>query len=396
MIIFIKTFYSLLIMNIKIIRRRIGLSLVAVLSVAVVVGVFLAILSMAGGFVKVYNSAGSDNTLIIMASGAKSEINSYLPRDQVDIIFDAIKMIKMDQVAVISPEVFLVVDAPDKGTGKAMNLPIRGVLSEKIIAQKAITISSGRMFQWGQQEIIIGNSAAKKYQGFELGQKIKLGNKTWTVVGTFSAGGSVIESEVWGDANVLQSMFNRPAVFQSARLFDVSEEQYKALKKELSNDPRVDVILQTEKAYYMEQSEGVVGFIRGLGYPIVFIMAIGAFVGSFNTMFASISARQKEIATLRVIGFGGSSILLATLFESLILAIIGAVIGIAVTYLMFNGFTASTLSDQSFSQVVFDFTITQEMAKQAMIVGCVIGLFGGVYPAIKATKIPLNVALGNG
>jgi len=380
-------------LNVLNIRHRIATSLVAVIGVAAVVLVFAAVLSMAKGFERTMISAGADDTAIIMRSGSTAELNSGLSNDQVLIVANAPGVLKDGDQAVTSAELYVVVDIRKKSTDADANVPFRGVQSKAMQVRQNIEIAEGRMFEPGRNEIIVGRAAQLEFAGLELGSSIKFGQSVWTIVGVFTAGGSVSESELWTDVRVLQGAYRRGNSYQSVRAKLETRESLQILKDALDNDPRVDVDVMSEQEYYSTQAQPLSQFIRLIGYPLTVLMAIGAVFGALNSMYSSVSVRGKEIATLRALGFGPFAVLVSTIIESTILALAGGALGGAIAYLVFNGFRVSTLNGASFSQVVFDFAVTPDLLAQGLVAATIIGLIGGFFPAVRAARLPVAQAL---
>jgi putative ABC transport system permease protein len=380
-------------LNVLNIRHRIATSLVAVIGVAAVVLVFAAVLSMAKGFERTMISAGADDTAIIMRSGSTAELNSGLSNDQVLIVANAPGVLKDGDQAVTSAELYVVVDIRKKSTDADANVPFRGVQSKAMQVRQNIEIAEGRMFEPGRNEIVVGRAAQLEFAGLELGSSIKFGQSVWTIVGVFTAGGSVSESELWTDVRVLQGAYRRGNSYQSVRAKLETRESLQILKDALDNDPRVDVDVMSEQEYYSTQAQPLSQFIRLIGYPLTVLMAIGAVFGALNSMYSSVSVRGKEIATLRALGFGPFAVLVSTIIESTILALAGGALGGAIAYLVFNGFRVSTLNGASFSQVVFDFAVTPDLLAQGLVAATIIGLIGGFFPAVRAARLPVAQAL---
>ena len=380
-------------LNIRNLPQRISSSLVAVIGVAAVVLVFAAVLSMAKGFERTMVSAGSEDTAIVMRSGATSELNSGLSNDQMLVISSAPGILKRDDSPVVSAELYVVVSLERKSDGEDANVPLRGVQAAAFDVRDNARLVEGRMFEPGKYELITGRSAQAEYSDLDVGSTIVFGQTEWTIVGAFEAGGSVSESELWTDVRVLQDVYRRGNSYQSVRVRLEGPDGLAALEAALKEDPRIDPDVMSERTYYSTQAEGLSNFIRMVGYPLTFLMAIGAIFGALNSMYSSISARGKEIATLRALGFGPFPVLMSTVIESLLLALTGGVIGGAVAWLVFNGFRVSTLNGASFSQVVFDFAVTPDLLLQGLIAALVIGFFGGLFPAVRAARMPVAQAL---
>ena len=380
-------------LNLRNIPQRLASSAVAVVGVGAVVLVFAAVLSMATGLERTMVSAGTDDTAVIMRSGSTSELNSGLSNEQVLIVANAPGVLKNGDRTVMSAELYVVTDVKKRSNQADANVPFRGVQEGAFEVRQGIRIADGRMFEPGKNEIVVGLAAQREFEGLETGSIIRFGQNEWTVVGAFDAGGSVSESELWTDVRVLQSAYRRGNSFQSVRVKLQSPEAIETLRQALADDPRIDPVVMTELDYYSSQSQGLVQFIKVVGYPLTILMAIGAIFGALNTMYSSVSIRGKEIATLRALGFGPAAVLFSTVIESVLLALAGGVLGGLVAYLVFNGFQVSTLNGPSFSQVVFDFAVTPELLGQGMRAALIIGVVGGLFPAIRAARLPVATAL---
>ena len=380
-------------LNILTLSQRIATSSVAIIGVAAVVLVFAAVMSMAKGFERTMTLAGSDDTAIIIRAGSTSEIASGLSNDQVLIVESAPGVLRDGDKAVISAELFVLVDVPLRSADTDANAPFRGVGPSAFAVRDNTGLVAGRMFEPGKNELIVGRAAQSEFKGLDLGATIKFGRTDWQIVGVFEADGGVVESELWTDVRVLQGAYRRGNSFQTVRVRLQSPDSIAALREALQKDPRLDVDVFTEREFYSSQAEGTATFIRTLGFPITILMAIGAIFGALNSMYSSVSTRGKEIATLRALGFGPMSVLISTIVESTLLALVGGVIGGLVAFLVFNGFTVSTLSNASFSQVVFDFAVTPDLLLQGLYTALIIGAFGGLFPAIRAARLPVAQAL---
>lgn len=380
-------------LNLRNLPQRIGSSVVAVIGVAAVVLVFAAVLSMAKGFERTMISAGSEDTAIIMRSGSTSELNSGISNEQTLIVADAPGVLKDGDESIMSAELYVVVDVRKRTSNTDANVPFRGIQPGAFDVRNNVSLIEGRMFEEGKNEIIVGRSAQQEFLGLETGSTIRFGQSEWQVVGAFEAGGSVSESELWTDVRVLQGAYRRGNSFQSVRVKLQSEGSLETLTAALKNDPRIDPDVMTEKEYYSGQAEPTSRFIKTIGYPLTILMAVGAVFGALNSMYSSVSVRGKEIATLRALGFGPISVLISTMIESTLLALVGGVLGGAVAFLVFNGFQVSTLNGASFSQVVFDFAVTPDLLVNGLYVALIIGAFGGLFPAIRAARLPVAQAL---
>jgi len=378
-------------MVLRTIPQRLGASLAAAVGVAGVVGVMVAVLSIAAGFRATLERTGSEDTALVLRSGSDNEMSSALSLDQARIIADAPGVRRGPDGPLTSAELYVIVDLPKRSTGTEANVPLRGVRPVTFALRDRVRIVSGRTFESGRNEILAGVGAAREFS-LDLGQRLRWGENEWTVVGLFEAGGSLSESELWCDVNVLQPAYRR-TMFQSVSVKLESPEAFDAFKDALTADPRLQVKVLREPDYYARQSDILNGIITGLGTLVAVLMGIGAVFGALNTMYSAVAARTREIATLRALGFGGGPTVVAVLVESLVLATGGGVIGGLVAYLAFNGYTASTINWASFSQVVFAFEVTPRLLATGLLVSLVMGLLGGLFPAIRAARVPVASAL---
>lgn len=375
--------------NLKSIAQRRWLSLSTVIAIALVVIVLLAFLAMANGFQRTIAGSGADDIAIVLRAGSQAEINSTVSRDQVRLIEDGPGIARgSDGKPLISPELYLVVDGIKRSTKTKANLPLRGIGEQGSTLRKDIVITAGRMFNRGSNEVVVGKALLREFEGFDLGSTVSFGATRWTVVGVFEAGGSVFESEIWADLNVVQSLFNRNNIVQTVRARLTGPAALNELKSYSDNDPRLKLDVKSEAAYFAEQASQTSDLIQKLGWPLAIAMALGAVAGALNTMYSSVAARATEIATLRAIGFGGFPAFVGTLAESLLLAVIGGLLGAAATYLIFDGVTASTLGG-NFTQVVFDFKLSPWLIAEGVALALIVGLIGGLFPALRAARLPI-------
>ena len=381
------------VINVKSIPQRFWLSLSTVVAVALVVMVLLAFLAMAYGFQRTLAGTGAADVAIALRGGAAAEINSAVTREQVRLIEEGPGIARnAEGRPLVSAELYLVVDGVKRSTGTKANLPLRGIGREGAAIRKGITLVEGRMFNPGANEVVVGRSLLTEFSGFDLGETVRLGTSRWTVVGVFTADGSVFESEIWADLPVVQSLFKRDNYFQTIRAKLVDPAAIETLKRYSDGDPRLKLDVKSEADFFAEQSSQTSDLIQKLGWPLAIAMAFGALAGALTTMYSSVAARAVEIATLRAIGFGGIPAFIGTLVESLILSALGGLIGTVATYLIFDGFTTSTLG-ASFTQVVFSFELSPGLIAQGVGLALAVGLFGGLFPAIRAARLPIVAGL---
>jgi len=371
--------------------QRWGASSVIVIGIAGVVGVLVAMLAMGEGFKATLDKTGDDNTAILLRAGSQAETNSVITRDQTPLIAALPGIVHAaDGKALVSPELSQVVNLVSRNDGSDVNVQFRGVGPEGWAIRPQIKIVQGRKFNPGLREIVIGKGAQTQFRDMAVGKQLKLANQQWTIVGVFEAKDSH-DSELWTDADVLGPSYQRQA-FQSVTVKLTGLSGFKQLKAALAGDPRLKLDVATTRDYYGKQSEGLTKLIRILGSVIGVIMAIGAVFGALNSMYAAVAGRAREIATLRALGFRGLPVVTAVMLETMLLALLGGVLGAAIAWLVFNGYTVSTLGN-NFSQVVFQFKVSPELAWTGLKWALGIGLVGGLFPALRAARLPVTEAL---
>lgn len=371
--------------------QRWGASSVIVVGIAGVVGVLVAMLAMGEGFKATLNRTGNETTAIILRGGSQAETNSVITRDQVPLIgqLDGIARSR-DGRPLVSPELSQVVSLVTRADGTDANAQLRGVGAMAWELRPQVRIVEGRRFEPGRRELVVGRGAREQYVGLEVGRTLELANQPWTVVGVFESGDSH-ESELWADAEVLGPTYQRTA-FQSVTVKLDGKRGLARLKAAMAADPRLKLDVETTRHYYNKQSAGLTRLIQILGTVVGAIMAVGAVFGALNTMYAAVAARAREIATLRAIGFRGLPVVVAVMLETMLLALLGGLVGALLAWLVFNGYTASTLSG-NFSQVVFQFQVGPELVWTGLKWALGIGLVGGLFPALRAARLPVTEAL---
>jgi putative ABC transport system permease protein len=384
--------WAVSILNLRTLNERRGSSLATIFGVGGVVLVFVAVLSIAEGFKATLASTASPEGVLILRGGSDSEMMSGLTRDIARIIQDGPGLQKDAGKPVASAELYVVVDLPKQSTGTDANVPLRGVQAAGPEVHKSFKIVEGRMFESGKNEVVAGEAAAREFRGLTLGSELKLGGASWKVVGLFTSGGSSSESEIWTDVDVLMPAFRRSA-FQSVHAKLISPDRFNQFKDALTTDPRLDVKVIRETDYYAEQSRALVDIVTVLGLIISVLMAIGAVFGAILTMYSAVTQRTREIATLRALGFRGGPVVISVLVEALVLSLLGGIVGGAAAYLVFNGYTTSTMNWQTFSQVAFAFKVTPRLLILAIVATLPMGLIGGIFPARRAATMPVVNAL---
>jgi putative ABC transport system permease protein len=382
-----------LIYNVRSVKARWTSAIVAVLGIAGTVGVFVAMLSLARGFRATLVASGSADNAIIMRAGATSEMMSGVALDQVKIMQDAPGVARGADGPLVTSEVVVVAPFPLKSTGTDANVQVRGVSANVLTVRRNVKIVQGRMFQPGLAELVVGKNANSTYSGLTVGNSVNFGGGRWQIVGVFDAGGSAFDSEVWCDARVLDDVYKRPTnVFQSVTVHLTSPDALQQFKDAVTADPRLSVDVSREIDYYAKQSTRMTTLITILGGLVASVMAIGAIFGALNTMYSAVTERSREIATMRAIGFGAGSVVVSFVIEALCIALVGGVLGCLVV-LPLNGLTTGTMNWQTFSHLAFAFRITPALLAWGVVFALLMGLVGGVPPALRAARARVAVAL---
>jgi len=386
-------FGSLLGVNLRTLSQRRGAALAAVVGIAGVVTVFLAVLSIAQGILRTMEmSVGLDNA-IVLRSGSDTEMMSGLTGDEARLISEAPGIVQGPNGPQASSELFVIINLPKRSTGTDANVPLRGVVPAAVEIRDRFVVTQGRFFEWGLAEVVVGIGASREFAGLKLGDEIEVGRDRWPVVGIFEAEGGIAESEIWCDASVLQSAYRRGNSYQSVYARLESASSFSEFKDSLTSDPRLNVKVLREADYYASQTTILYGLITGLGTLIAGLMGLGAIFGALNTMYSAVASRTREIATLRAMGFRASPVIGAVIFESLVLAAAGGLIGGSLAYFVFDGFRASTINYASFAQIAFAFDVSPGLLAQGIVYALLIGLIGGLFPAIRAARTPIATAL---
>ena len=375
-------------MNLRTMPLRLGTSLVVVIGIAGVVGVLVSVLAMSEGFRHTLASTGRPGRVIMLRAGSDSEMSSGVAREQ------AVLLGSLPGLTRASAELVVMVDLPRRGGSEPNNVPVRGVQPTVFDLRDEVRIVEGRPFARGVREVIVGRKASRQFAGLEVGSRIGFRDSEWIVVGIFTSGGDVHESEIWADTEVAMSAFRRTG-FQSvtATLADPSNAGLAAVRETVARDRRLSINVLREPEYYAKQANVLATLIDVLGYSVAVFMAIGATFGALNCMYSSIASRQVEIATLRAIGFGATPVVVSVMIEALLLALVGGAVGGGLAWLYCDGVSLSTLNFSTFSQVAFDFRVTRGLLVRGLGWALLIGLAGGLLPAIRAARLPVTVAL---
>jgi putative ABC transport system permease protein len=380
--------------NFRSIRARWTSTIVAILGIAGTVGVFVAMLSLARGFKATLVASGSPGNALVMRAGSASEMMGGITLESIKVLQDAPGIARdASGSPLLTQDVVGVIPVPLISTGTDANVQVRGVSPNVLEVRKFVKIVQGRMFQAGLNELVVGKNASKTYQGLTVGNKLDFAGGHWQVVGVFDAGGSAFDSEVWCDSQIFNQVLQRPAnIFQSATVHLASPATFQEFKDAVVKDPRMNVDVYREVDYYAKQSTTMTRLITVLGGLVAGIMAIGAIFGALNTMYSAVAERGREIATMRAVGFSTWNVILSFLFEALLISFLGGIIG-CLAVLPLNGLTTSTMNFQTFSNVAFAFKITFDLLLMGVLFALVMGVLGGLLPAVRAAVQPVSVAL---
>ena len=387
----VKQILSITALGLRSIPERIGPTLVIVVGLAGVVAVFTALLAMAAGFSATLESAGRPDVALVLRGGSQAELNSGISRQQGTIIKQVAGAARdADGQPIASAEVVVIAELIKAGEKTGSNITVRGVETAAFTLRPQLKIVEGRRFGSGLRELIVGQGVTRQFEGARIGQIIRMRGSDWTVVGIFATG-DAYESELWADVDVAQSTFDRQG-YSAIRLQFADAGELQTIKDTLSADPRVNVDVQTEQQYFSGQTKQFRQTIGALAIFVTVIMALGAIFAALNTMYAAVATRAREIATLRAIGFGGTPVVISVMLESLVLAIVGGLVGALLAYVLFNNMAVSTLG-ANFTQVVFQFTVTPPLVGMGIVIAIVIGMIGGFLPALRAARLPVTTAL---
>jgi putative ABC transport system permease protein len=378
--------------NVRNVRNRWQVTMLAISGIALVVAVFTVLMSMSEGFALALRATGSPANAMIVQRGSASELTSWIPQDQKNLIAVRDEVARgADGQPLASPEVVIVTNKPKKN-GEPTQITVRGVSPRAFDVRGGITVEEGRKFNPGAYEVIVGDKIADRVQGLEIGSAVKLQKHEWKVVGLFSSRGGAFESEIWGDAEIMGPDFGRTggSNAMSVRLRDGTDVA--ALDRWIRSNPQMQLQAVSEKKYYDDQAGPLAKVLRQLANFVAIIMGVGAVFGAMNTMYAIVAARTREIGTLRALGFSRRAILFSFVIESVTLAVIGGAIGCLLAFPM-NGYSTGTGQTQSFSEIAFAFRITPDIVTTALVFAVLMGVVGGLLPAVRAARLPITSAL---
>ena len=377
--------------SIRSIPERWAPSLVIIVGLAGVVAVFTALLAMAAGFESTLKATGRTDAALVLRGGSDAELNSAYDRASTDLIKEEPGIATgADGKPLASAELMVIAELVRKDDiSHGANITLRGVEPAAFVLRPQLKIIAGRNFTPGLREMIVGQGVLKQFQGANIGNRVRMRGSEWTVVGTF-ASGDAHDSEMWTDINVVRSTFNR--IGTSSVLAALEPDGFDRLKSAVAAEPRLSLDVLREQDYFSGQTKDFRRTIGLLAGVVTAIMALGAVFAALNSMYAAVAARGKEIATLRALGFGGLPVVVSVMTEALLLALAGGVLGALIAYALFNNLSVSTLG-QNFTQVVFDFKVTRQLVARGLIIAIIIGMIGGLMPALRAARLPVTVSL---
>ena len=379
--------------NVRSLLVRWKTSLLAMFGIGLVVTVFIVLLAMVSGFRLVLRATGLPDNGIVTQRGSNSELTSWLTKDNADVIsVDGRVAREKDGQPMASCEMVVITALPRQNNGQLANVTVRGVTPKAFDVRGGLNFVQGRNFTPGLDEIIVGKQIQQRVKGLDLGSKVRMQNRDWTVVGIFAADGNSFESEIWGDYNVMGPAFMRQGGCESLTVRLTSAAVISGFDKDLRANPQMQVKLDPERKYYEDQAGPVAGPLLALAGFVSIVMGIGAVFGAMNTMYAIVSARTREVGTLRALGFSRFSILSSFVLESVFLALVGGLLGCLLA-IPANGFSTATGQTASFSEIAFAFRITSVDLLAGLVFALVMGIFGGLLPAFRAARLPITSAL---
>jgi putative ABC transport system permease protein len=378
-------------MNLRSIPERLAPSLVIVVGIAGVVGVLVALLSMSAGLGQTLGSTGEPDQVVVSRGGSQGEISSFLSVASMTLVKQDPAIARgPDGLPLASGELIVITEVPRPGQDTGANVSLRGIEPVGLALRPKFRLLQGRMFRPGVQEIIVGVGASRQFSGLEVGRELRFRGGRWTIVGHFESGGAY-DSELWTDRETAQGAFSRPGVSSIlARLKDPS--LLPAMEARLKADPQLDVDVRSQDAFFAGQSGNLTATIGVLAGIVAAIMGVGAVFGALNTMYSAVSARTKEIGTLRALGFGAAPVVASVMAEALLLSLLGGALGATLAYFAFNGYAVSTLGG-GFTQVAFEFAVTPQLVMSGLLIALGIGFVGGLAPALRAARLPVTAAL---
>jgi len=378
--------------NLRNIRQRWQVTLLAIAGIALVVTVFVIMIALTSGLRIALAATGSPDNAIVVQRGANAELTSGIARANADVIAADSRVARTrDGKPAVSPEIVVVATLPKRANGLHANVQLRGVSPAAFDVRANVRVTEGRRMEPGTTEVVVGRRVIERFSGADVGSAIRIKQRDWLVVGVFDADDSSFESEIWGALDVMASVFNRQGGYQSLTVKMADPGQLAGWASEVKANPRLPVDIKSEPVFYEEQAGPVAGALLGLTIFVSFVMAIGAVFGAMNTMYAVVSLRTREIGTLRALGFARRSILVSFVLESTFIALVAGALGVLLA-LPANGLTTAT-GNVTFSELAFAFRITPRAILGGMVFAGFMGVVGGLLPAVRAARLPILSAL---
>ena len=379
--------------NVRNVRSRWKVSLLAVIGIGLVVTVFVALMAMRTGFTLALRSTGVPENAMVVQRGSASELTSWVPLDHRNkVVVDSRVAVGADGRPLASPEIVIVGAMPRRSDGLQTNVTIRGVTPKAFEVRGGIEILQGRTFQPGLDEIIVGKRISDRIRGLDLGATVPIQRHQWKIVGIFTSRGGAFESEIWGDLDAMAGPFRRQGGSNALAVRLKDPSTLDSFDRWIRDDPEMQLEAVQERKYYEDQAGGLSGTLLFLVAFVSIIMGLGAVFGALNTMYAIVAARTREIGTLRAIGFSRRSILFSFVVESVILALVGGLVGCLLAFPI-NGFTTASGQTPSFSEVAFAFQITPNILAYGLVFATLMGFLGGLLPAFRGARLPITSAL---
>ena len=377
--------------NLRNLVVRKGSTLATAFTIGLTVAVFLLVMALARGIDLTLSSSGEPLNVIVLREGSTAELNSTVTRENYNDLMYLDGIVREGEQPLATAEIITLIYKPRKGQSQGSNITIRGVSPMSFKLHSGFQIASGKTFQPGLTEAVVSKRINERFQGLDIGDKFRIQTTDYTVVGIFESAGKAFESEIWVDANSLASTTKRDS-FSSVLLRAKDQGALDALSKRITDDPKLHLKALSERKFYEDQQGIASGLLKGLAVFIALIMAVGAGFAGMNTMYAAVARRTKEVGTLRVLGFGRVSILIAFILESVAVALIGAAIGVLLT-MPLNFVSTGTSNWATFSEIAFNFRVTLDLVIMALIFGGVIGFIGSLLPSIRAARLKIVEAL---
>ena len=382
---------EIVLLNLRSIPSRLGASLVIVIGIAGVVAVLVAMLSMSRGLSRTLEDTGAPDRVVVLRGGSTVELSSFMDRASSTLVRQDPAVARLpSSLPAASGEIVVVTEVMRPGQSTGANVSLRGVEPSGLLLRPELRLVEGRMFRPGLREIVVGSGARGQFANLDPGSLLRFRGTDWQVVGVFRSG-DAHDSELWADLETVQGVFRRNGV-SSVLLRLANADSFDALKQRLTSDPQLNVDVQREGEYFRSQSSGLTTQIGIVTTLVGIVMALGALFGAINTMYSAVSARTAEIGTLRALGFGRLPVIASVLAEALLLASAGGLLGAGIAWLLFNGYSVSTLGG-GFSQIAFDFAVTPDLLLKGLIWALCIGFIGGLAPALHAARVPVTEAL---